>query len=187
MNRRARNRSRRGGVLLEILLAIGLFIGAGAFVLGASHNAIAALERSRKTLAALDLARSKLAELEAGLISLEELRVGEIDDVGSIELDDAGNSEPMQWQFDLKTQRTEFPGLTLVQLTVTEVSPAGTRGRSDESAASATLRQLMPLRDPDAEQYEVDDLIKDLPEEEEEAPETSRDADERGREDTEGF
>jgi hypothetical protein len=155
----------------EVILAMALFIGAGAFALGASKQALATLDRNRRTLAALDLARSKLAELEAGLISLEELRTGDVDEVGTVSLQDeneADSTGPLsQWTFDIKTQRSEFRGLTLVQLTVSERTDSGDVAPVNESPISVSLRQLMPLRDPDAADYEVDDLIEGLPQENE--------------------
>jgi hypothetical protein len=135
----------RGVVLLEALLAIALFVGAAAFTLAATRNAIQAVDRNRRTLEAVDIARSRLAELEAGLITLEDLRGGSDDGVGS-----AGRSapprdasEPSSWQVSIKTLRSEFTGLTLVELTIAE---ADDQPLDDFRApVSYTLRQLVAL------------------------------------------
>lgn len=140
-----RSPSRRAAVLLEALLAIALFVGAAAFTLAATRSALQAVDRHRRSLEAVDLARSKMAELEAGLIALEDLRGGDDDGVGS-----AGRagpsrdaSESPRWQTSVKTQRSEFTGLTLVELTVAEADDQ----LLDENGApvSFTLRQLVPL------------------------------------------
>lgn len=137
--------ARRAAVLLEALLAIALFVGAAAFTLAATRSALQAVDRHRRSLEAVDLARSKMAELEAGLIALEDLRGGDDDGVGSTSRSgpprDAG--ETPRWRTSVKTQRSEFTGLTLVQLTVAETDDHPL----DEGRApvSFTLRQLVPL------------------------------------------
>ena len=39
---------RAGGVLLEVLLSLALFVGAASFTLGAMSNVLGALDRSRR-------------------------------------------------------------------------------------------------------------------------------------------
>lgn len=70
--RRARRR-RDGGILLELLLAIGIFAAAALFTLSALRSALDGVRRAELRARALDLAVSRLAELEAGLVSTGEL------------------------------------------------------------------------------------------------------------------
>jgi hypothetical protein len=154
---------RRGGVLFEVMLSVALFVGAAAFVLGATRSVFTTLDRTRLQREALDLARSRLAELEAGLINLADLR-GENSDAGSFA--EAGaprdGDHPdgqSQWTFDLKTSRSEFTGLSLVELTVIE-----DLGSAIDSSGAApmrvTLRQLMSLREMDEEGFEQDEIME---------------------------
>jgi hypothetical protein len=148
---------RRGGVLLEVLVSIALFIGAGAFALAAMRTTFDNIDRARRDQAAIDLARSKMAELEAGLVSLADLRGGPITDVGSVPvIDDRIGS--IDWVAEVRTRRTEYRDLTLVELTVREGGAV-----DDPRAARFTLRQLLKLRDFDPEDYEEDDLLRGLP------------------------
>ncbi|HRP63118.1 MAG TPA: hypothetical protein PK400_07495 [Phycisphaerales bacterium] len=153
---------RRGGVLLEVLLSLALFVGAGAVAISAMRSVFVAIDRSTREHLAVDLARSKMAELEAGLITLADLRGVGVREVGShTVVDDAlGFSGAVDlfagWVCEVRTRRTEFAGLTLVELTVREE-------RDDEDAVSFTLRQLMRLREIDPEEYEQDELLRGLP------------------------
>lgn len=66
-------RLRRGAVLLEIMVALAIFVGAGAVVLGSVININRSLAASRDRQVAIDIARSKMAELEAGITTAERL------------------------------------------------------------------------------------------------------------------
>jgi hypothetical protein len=155
---------RRGGILLEVLLSLALFVGAAAFALGATRGVLGSLDRARRESLAVDLARAKLAELEAGIVTIAELRddaegvaqVGSIEAFGD-EADDGGRI----WEIELNTERTEFTGLMLVELTVREVRDA--EADDPSRVISCTLRQLVPVREQDDEGWEADDLMRDLP------------------------
>jgi len=154
---------RRGAILLEVLLSIGLFAGAASFTIAALRAAVTALERERAEQLALDLARSTLGELEAGLVSFQDIRDGERRGVGSLTeyrpAGDLGDDPAAQrWTFEVSSQRTEYAGLSLVELTVREQ-----RDEPDEGIR-VTLRQLMRLRAEDADPYEQDELLEGLPE-----------------------
>jgi len=159
MSRRPDKDARRGGILLEVMVSMAIFIAAAAFVLSATRNVFSGLERSMRDQQAVDLARSKMAELDAELVSIMDLRDGVIRSVGSIEAyrDEDGpvDSRPA-WIIEVSTERSEHANLTLVELTVRE-------DRVGEDAARYTLRQLIRLREEDAEAYEEDDLLEGLP------------------------
>lgn len=58
--------TRRGSILLEVLLAIAVFAFAGVVVLGVLQETVAATARADRRAVAMDLARSRLAEIESG-------------------------------------------------------------------------------------------------------------------------
>ncbi len=151
----------RGAILLEVMLAIGLFVGAAAFCLGVTKRLFWALERADHRRLAIDLARSKLAELEAGLITVQDLRGEWSGGVGSRPDDDerAGAVAGPSWEIDAITTRTEYRGLSLIELTITEVPPDG---GVESHGVSFTLRQLIALREQDPEAYEVDEMLEGL-------------------------
>ncbi len=156
---------RRGALLLEVLLSIALFAGASAFALGAARSVFDALDRSKRQQAALDIARSKMAELEAGLITVRDLRSQWTGEIGSsqADLDFDTPHGGLDWTIEVQTFPSEFGGLNLVELTVTEL----TDQTSDDGGfvpMSFTLRQLMPPREAEVEAYREDELLEGLPE-----------------------
>jgi len=152
---RRRPRARRGALLLETMLSIALFVGAAAFCITSLRSLFDRIERADARQQAVDLARSKMAELEAGLINVQSLR-GEWSGAVGSRPDDEIDAGGRTWAIDATTVRTEFAGLSLVELTVTAIVD----GRDGESF---TLRQLVALREADAEAYEPDDLLEGLP------------------------
>ncbi len=156
---------RRGALLLEVLLSIALFAGASAFALGAVRSVFDALDRAKRQQEAVDIATSKMAELEAALITVRDLRSEWMGQIGTYEPDlefDASN-DSRYWEIDVQTYASEFAGLNLVELTVTEVTDA-MNGDSNFVPMSFTLRQLMPPREADVEAYREDELLEGLPE-----------------------
>jgi type II secretory pathway pseudopilin PulG len=69
----SRSRIRRGGVLLELLLAIALFAAAASFTLSSLRAALDSVARAERRARAYDAAASRLAELDAGLIAVGDL------------------------------------------------------------------------------------------------------------------
>jgi type II secretory pathway pseudopilin PulG len=63
----------RGGILLELLLSIALFVGAAVLVLDAMGSALDGARRADLRARAMDLAQSRLAELDAGLVAIGDL------------------------------------------------------------------------------------------------------------------
>jgi len=144
-------RLRGGAVLLEALLSVALFVGAAGLALAAVRSAFTAMDRGQRELNAIDIARSKLAELEAGSISLADLRSRPVIEIGSREVAVGDVGETAPYMVAIKTSPTEFPGLTLVELTVSEA--AGSDGfEVVERAPLFTLRQLVRLRDADIDE-----------------------------------
>ncbi len=154
-------RRHRGAMLLEIMLAVGLFVGSAAFCLAVTRSLFASLQRTDRRHLAVDLARSKLAELEAGLETVQNLRGEWSGAVGSRLEDDLETIAPGSvWEIDVTTSLSEYRGLSLIELTVMEVSQDAGADRDD--AVSFTLRRLIALREQDPEAYETDELLEGL-------------------------
>lgn len=62
-----RSVSARGAVLLEVLLALALFVAAAAVATSALNSGLESLERQKLGLHALNLASSAMAELQLGI------------------------------------------------------------------------------------------------------------------------
>ncbi len=156
-----RPRRHRGAMLLEVMLAVGLFVGSAAFCLVVTRSLFASLQRADRRHLAVDLARSKLAELEAGLVNVQDLRGEWSGAVGSRLEDDLETIAPGSvWEIDVTTSLSEYRGLSLIELTVLEVFQDTGADRDD--AISFTLRRLIALREQDPEAYETDELLEGL-------------------------
>lgn len=68
-----RSSSARGGVMLELLVSIAIFVAAATFTLSALGTALDGARRAELRARAADLADSRLAQLDAGLVSIGEL------------------------------------------------------------------------------------------------------------------
>ena len=65
---------RRGALLLEVLLALALFLAVISLGFSAIESGQRAVGQGRREAQAVDLALSRLAELEAGILPWPELR-----------------------------------------------------------------------------------------------------------------
>jgi hypothetical protein len=123
---------RRGGLLLETLIAIAIFVGIATFALGAVRDSIVAAERARLRIVAVDLASSRIAEIEAGLVSPYDS-----EDEPGFEAEEFEES-PSPFRIEMEAESSGFVGLVRVVVSVFEV---------DESSSSLALdeRQLARL------------------------------------------
>jgi type II secretory pathway pseudopilin PulG len=160
----------RAGVLLEVLVSLALFAVAAAFALSASRSVIESVRRSRLQQRAADIARSKMTELEAGLTPLSALRGG-MRSAGTPAGPDGSGPGPDEslaagpdWELDVAVRRTEFRGLSLIELTVSEAAPSGRIAPAHDARVRYTLRQLVRLSDIEPSAFEPDDLLRGLPE-----------------------
>ncbi len=109
---------RRGGLLLETLIALAILVMVGLFALAAARDGLSASERSARRAAAVELAASRLAEIEAGIVSLDE--VGDLSAL-SLDEDEFGfEDEPPRWPFTLEVESSPsaFEGLSRVEVVV---------------------------------------------------------------------
>lgn len=156
---------RRGAILLEIVLALALFVATAITLLSVVAGSIDSLNRSRDRLAAADHARNAMAMIEAGIARPETL-IGPVAPWSGGEgepssLDDefdgtqagaapiaTAPSEPFGaetgWALEIETEPAETRGLTLVSVRAFRTDESGSE---EEGGASFTLRQIMVLSD----------------------------------------
>lgn len=135
----------RGGVLLEVVVAIAIFVGAALAVMACVDRAAGALERTRGLQRAADLARSAMSQLEAGLASVVTLNgpvpvLEGTDGPGVPYSGGAAGDGESGWELEVQTEPSEFGSLTKVTITAVR--------RRQESGAvvySYTLTQLVRL------------------------------------------
>lgn len=140
--------SRTGGILLETMLALAVFVAAGSLVLGVMTDCTRAIARAERLASAVDCARSLMAEFEAGLRSMGDLAGGDLEEV------------PPPWEdfrVEARTRRSDFEGLVLAEIGVFERDAA-----AGETRAIFSLRQLLPSRGVDVDALEDSDSFEDL-------------------------
>ena len=138
--------TRRGALLLEVLLSLALFVMASLAILGIVRDAVGRLDDTRARLEAADLAHTAIAAIEAGLFEPTALN-GPVPQGGLLAEDDqdsggvaaAPNPDDL-WSLEIETEPSAFPGLAFVRVTAY-------RGDFDDPSASFSLRQLVPDRD----------------------------------------
>lgn len=147
-----RARAGRGWVLLEMLLALTIFVFMSIAVLGSVTQGIAGAERTRDRTRAVDLARTTMAKLEAGLGTVQNLAgpvppwepplggEGLTDESAVFGFGDAP-PDPSLWEVEIDTLPSEFPGLTHVTVTAVK-RPVP---ESPRVVASYSLHQLVRL------------------------------------------
>ena len=150
----------RGGLLLEVMLALAIFIGTALTILSAVAGASESLDASRLRQRATDLARSAIAKIEAGIETAETLNgpvpVWRDDDAESEEFDDE-LPPPSGWELSIVT--TPFGAGELTMLEVTAVKRTEVSGKT---VATATLRQLVRLTPAVRDQVgEVDEVSRE--------------------------
>jgi type II secretory pathway pseudopilin PulG len=162
----------RGALLLEIMLAIAIFVMSGTAILTLVSQTVGSMERARLAEKAADLARSAMAKMEAGIGTPRTLngpvRAWPGDDQG-VETS-GGADKPVKgggvldaagtdslWELKIDTEPSQFTGLTKVTVTaVKHVAPD-----SDRVEASYTLRQLVRLSSKGEERAGTEDDLAD--------------------------
>ncbi|HYE01753.1 MAG TPA: hypothetical protein VD963_00820 [Phycisphaerales bacterium] len=120
-----------GVLLLEMVLALALFVALGLAIVNLLGQASGSLAALRQAAYAADLARSALARIEAGIASPESLNgpvvPWEAEAGGSAE---SAHASGAGWELRIGTEPTEFPGLTLVTVTAVRSGRPGSAGGS---------------------------------------------------------
>lgn len=135
----------RGGVLLEVVAALAIFIGASLAVMACVDRAAEGLDRARGLQRAADLARSAMSQLEAGLGTAPTLS-------GPVPVSEGsgGNGVPYSggeaadgesgWELEVQTEPSEFAGLTKVSITALR-----RRSGAGPAVYTYTLTQLVRM------------------------------------------
>lgn len=136
MNRRShRTVPTRGALLLEVLLALALFVTAGMAILSMVGQSVGSLRAARDEQHAADLARSAMAKIEAGIETAEVLNGPVPAWREETDADADGNAgKATEWELSVQTAPSNYPGLTLVTVIARKSAGAGT---------SYTLKQLV--------------------------------------------
>lgn len=154
--------ARRGALLLEILIALSLFVTAGSIILASTTSMTASLARSRDRQIAADLAVSKMAALEAGLTTAEQLNDSVVDvslfsDEGAIDL--GAEMQQARWRIIVETEPSRFTPLTNVTIRILDAR-SGSVGNETELAV---LHQLIRLNASAPEEFQSDPLLNGAP------------------------
>lgn len=154
---------RRGALLLELLIALAILVGAGLAVLGMLAQGVRSAREANESLKAIDYALSALAKIEAGIETPESLD-GEIpawvDEQATLGAAfDESIPEPSGWRLEIETSRAGHADLTVVSVrAVRERSPGKIGARftasefvrfssldpDDDNPENAVLRGLDP-------------------------------------------
>lgn len=135
----------RGTILLEVLIAIAIFVGAGLAILGAAMRGERAVRRVREQEQAADLVRSALSAIEAGLATPQNVATLVRSAPGAgprLVLDaegmiDAGGGEGA-WTLDVQAEPSAVTGLSLVTV-------RASKGEVESPTTSFSMKQLVRL------------------------------------------
>ncbi|HCD29742.1 MAG TPA: hypothetical protein DEQ73_03970 [Phycisphaerales bacterium] len=145
---------RRGALLLEVLLALALFLAVISLGFSAIETGQRAVGQGRREAQAVDLALSRLAELEAGILAWPELRDDPDQPLGTA---GAFNGPFRPDGFLVLAERERaVRGLVRVVITVQDVEDL-------EERPLAKIERLIEIRPDDPDGFEVDDLFEGGP------------------------
>jgi type II secretory pathway component PulJ len=159
-------RQKRGGILLEVMVALTILLMAAMTVGGIVTDSVNSMMRTRNRMQACDLARSTMAQIEAGIVDpsaingplprWDQSRVLSTMDAAS-GLDDGAPTEDLgtvgvatmgadlesggQWAVEVETEPTETRGLYLVSVTAWLERDSA----PDVRQSAYTLRQVVRL------------------------------------------
>ena len=132
---------RRGGLLIEMIVAIALFVGAGLVVSGSMRDGVRSSIRAMDRERAHDIASSAFALVAAGVATVDEIDgpVPAYEDPDSNENFADLLPAPTGWTIEASTERSSFGALTLLTITAART---GVDGAPDPTAVSATVKGL---------------------------------------------
>ena len=115
---------RSGAVLLEVLMALALILGAASVITGGLQSAVDSVERMRNNLHGVNLAVSVISQIQMGMIAAESVEGTQFE-------------EPFQdWSYDIETEEVstdvmdlEGDGLELPQFQKVEVAVHDSDGK----------------------------------------------------------
>ncbi|MCH2135113.1 MAG: hypothetical protein MK101_00865 [Phycisphaerales bacterium] len=123
---------RRGALLLEVLVALVILVGAGAFTLQAMDDAEQALDRADRRRRCNDAAVAIVRMAGGGLVGIGDLRSESLPELLEMSVY-AGDADLVE--LETSTSPSAEPGLVLLEVTVREI---------DDPDLHATVRALVP-------------------------------------------
>jgi hypothetical protein len=123
---------RRGVLLMEVLVALVIVVGAGAFTLQAMDDAETALDRADRRRRCNDAAVAVIRMAEAGLVGIGDLRDESLPELLE---QSVFAGDPASVMLDVDTEQSAEPGLVLLIVTVREL---------DEAGVESVVRALVP-------------------------------------------
>ena len=145
---------RLGVLLLEVLLALALFLAVVGLGFSAIESGQSSVRQGRREAQAVDLALSRLAELEAGILPWPELRDDPDQPIGTAaDFDTPFRPDGFLVQVD---RQRSVPGLVRVSIKIQEAN-------DPEGPFLARIERLIEVRPDDPEAFESDDLLGDAP------------------------
>ena len=108
----------RGGILLEAIIALAIFVTVGLAVSTAMRAALTTAADLRARAEAEDIARSAIAQLRAGIADIDALDGPVPADEHSTSNEFADSPEDTPWTREIEADRSGFAGLDLVTVTV---------------------------------------------------------------------
>jgi hypothetical protein len=126
-----------GAILLEVVLALVLFVAAAAVIAGAVNASLEGVQRQKLSTHAVNLAMTVLAELQIGLRSME----------GGSPQPFAAPFEHWTWQLNASVQEEQGQsptGLTLVEVVVRHDDPPFVHRLAQRIALSKPARTAGP-------------------------------------------
>lgn len=91
----------RGGVLLEVLMALALILGASSVITGGLQSAVDSVERMRNSVHGLNLAVSVLSQIQMGILVAEQVE------------NESFEAPFEEWSYDIETEEVESDTISL--------------------------------------------------------------------------
>jgi len=121
--------SRRGAVLMEVILALVLFVGAATVITGAFNASVNSVERLRLQTHAANLAVTVLSEMQMGILPVE-----------------SAGPEPFEAPFERWTWETQVSALDGETFSGGQLNHVEVIVRLEEESMVYRLAQAMPFR-----------------------------------------
>lgn len=153
---------RRGSFLIEMIIAVALFAGAGLIVIGAMRDGVRSTLRAMERERAADHAASAFALVASGIETIDAIDgpVPEYDDPESTEQFADLLPEASGWIIEAESDRSPYGALTRLTVTARRVDK---NGQALPGFPSATIGGLVHVtRSLESDLLEESDLGRDL-------------------------
>lgn len=161
--------SRRGAILVEMVLALAIFVGAAMAISASVRGSLGSAIEMRSRIRAADLAASAMAQIEAGISTMRDLD-GPIpvwEEPGADGMVSDAPPRMSEWSLEIASERSGVSGLTLVTVTASRTGEPGAAApatRFDEPRGpSFTVHRLLRLaRGVESDENPEDSISADL-------------------------